>query len=442
VEEQPRTPIEAGLTPFSVLPRFLVGDRAAIGVVANNRRMLLLGGLFCLSAGFAREYDGDDLLHEPWHLVIPLLASLATSFVLYCLLYLAALRRTEPRLAFGANYGRFLSLYWMTAPLAWLYALPVEQFLAPADAMLANLWLLAIVAFWRVALITRCASVLLGAGVVSVLVIVMLFADSLVQVILSYTPMPIFNIMGGIRLTESEALILGAALWVRVTGVATLPIWGLGALVVYASAKPKWTPLDPGVGVHARASKSLWCLAAAALLVWGAVLPYSQPPQQLKRRVEQALEREDVAAAVRLMTERDRSDFPASWNPPPWPGYGQDEPALSLVLTELIDSDIDGWVRDLYVEKLLQSIGSNPRWTFFWGSLDDEELRRYLKIFRAIPATRPTEGDRDYGISDVLEYRADEISEDRKGLYRELQKALLGLEGTSEQPADPTPGPE
>jgi len=35
-----------------------------------------------LLPAFAREYDGEDLLHEPWHLLLPLVASLATSFIL------------------------------------------------------------------------------------------------------------------------------------------------------------------------------------------------------------------------------------------------------------------------------------------------------------------------------------------------------------------------
>jgi hypothetical protein len=425
VEEQPQTPREEGLMPLSVLPRFLVGTRDAIIAVANNRWSLLLGGLFCLSAGFAREYDGDDLLHEPWHLVAPLAASLVTSFALYGLLYVAAWRHAETRPRFFANYWRFLSLYWMTAPLAWVYALPVEQFLSPADAMRVNLWLLAIVAAWRVVLISRCASVLFGAGFLSALMIVMLFADTLVQVILSYTPLPIFNIMGGIRLTESESLILGTAFLVRAVGMMTLPIWVIGALVVFTNIKEKrWTPLAPELGTHQGIGRSLWALAIAALLIWVIVLPYSQPPQQLQGLVADRFEQDDLAGALQLMAEHNRSDFPASWNPPPWPGYGQDEPPLSLVLTTLIDSDIRGWVRDLYVEKLLQKVDRNMDGAFYWESLDDDELQRYAKIFRAIPTTRPTQGGRTYGISDVLEYRADEMSEDRKTLLRDLLASL------------------
>ena len=59
-----------------------------------------IGLLFVLAAGVAREYDGEDLWHEPWHVLLPLGASLATSLVLYLLVRLVAWLRTssEPAL--------------------------------------------------------------------------------------------------------------------------------------------------------------------------------------------------------------------------------------------------------------------------------------------------------------------------------------------------------
>lgn len=425
-----------GVISLALIPRFLLGASDAIAAVANNRSMLWLGGLFCLSAGFAREYDGDDLLHEPWHLVIPLGASLSTSLLLYALLHLAILRRTDPPPSFGANYVRFLSVYWMTAPLAWLYAIPVEQFLSQADAMRANLWLLAVVAAWRVALITRCASVLLGARAVAVTPLVMLFADTLVQVILMFTPLPLFNIMGGIRLTEAESLILNTAFLVRFVGMLTLPIWVVGSLVVLAKSEPQWKPLSYNEGRCARTSRLLWTLAAVSLLAWAFVLPYSQPPQQLKRLVELRLTQGNLPDALGLMGEHDRKAFPAGWDPPPWPGYGVDEPPLNQILIEIIDSDHHGWVRELFVAKFLRVIYLDHGGAYFWRTLEDNELRDYAKIFRALPETLPTKHDPTQGVSDTLEYYADEMSEERKALYHDLLAAMSGDNGshTDEEP--------
>src|SRR5262249_40492318 len=72
---------ENGEMPMSIATLFsyLVGNRSAILRIATTRGTLLLGALLVLSAGFAREYDQADLLHEPWRLLIPFAASLATS---------------------------------------------------------------------------------------------------------------------------------------------------------------------------------------------------------------------------------------------------------------------------------------------------------------------------------------------------------------------------
>jgi hypothetical protein len=71
--------------------RYLVGNRQAIRDLASSRWTLLVGFLFVLSAGFARDYDGKDLLQEPWHLLLPLVASLASSFLLFCLAWITML---------------------------------------------------------------------------------------------------------------------------------------------------------------------------------------------------------------------------------------------------------------------------------------------------------------------------------------------------------------
>lgn len=97
---------------------YLAGRRDAILALAGNRSTLWVGFLFVLSAGFAREYDGEDLLAEPWHLLIPLAASLVSSLLLFGLVLLAARRHKMQEGSAGRLYLQFLGLYWMTAPLA------------------------------------------------------------------------------------------------------------------------------------------------------------------------------------------------------------------------------------------------------------------------------------------------------------------------------------
>jgi hypothetical protein len=146
--------------------RYLIGDRQAILEIAADPRAVWIGLLFVFSAALARDYDGEDLLHEPWHLLIPLAASLAASVVLFALTYgIVQLKRGQlghqgrverffalnpgglqrkrtQGLGFFSAYRSFLGLFWMTAPLAWLYAIPFERFQGPAAALRSNLLIL------------------------------------------------------------------------------------------------------------------------------------------------------------------------------------------------------------------------------------------------------------------------------------------------------------
>jgi hypothetical protein len=126
---------------------YLVGSRRAILEIAASHSAVWLGLLFVLSAAFARDYDGEDLLHEPWHLLIPFAASLTASLVLFIVIYGIAMCTGAPVSKFFAAYRSFLGLFLLTAPLAWLYAIPYERFLSPGAAVWANLATLGLVAW-------------------------------------------------------------------------------------------------------------------------------------------------------------------------------------------------------------------------------------------------------------------------------------------------------
>lgn len=343
---------QVGLT---TLIRFLTGSRQGIIDIAASRQSLWLGALFVLSAGFAREYDGEDLLHEPWHVALPLGASLATSFILYQLLHLAARQNSSSPQSLP-SYRRFLSLYWMTAPLAWLYAIPVEHFMSAADAVKTNLSLLGVVSLWRVLVISRCAAVLFGSSYIAAFFLVMLFADTLALAILWFTPLPIFNIMGGIRLTESETALRETACLVQFFGGVSWLIWFTGTCIILLAVKRRWVSTEFDDGKGPRVSKPLWAVSIIALAVWSVVLPITQTPQRLRRIAEESLLNGQVAAAIRGMSTHRQTDYPPHWDPPPWPGYGQDTPPLQEVAQVLEDESTAEWVRELYGQKIVDHL--------------------------------------------------------------------------------------
>ena len=94
--------------------------------------------------------------------VCPLLFScFSGSFLFWALYGLFIRRHLEPKdISKLAQWRSFLALFWMTAPVAWLYAIPVERFLSSYQAAQANLTLLGVVSIWRVLLMARIISVL------------------------------------------------------------------------------------------------------------------------------------------------------------------------------------------------------------------------------------------------------------------------------------------
>lgn len=379
---------------ITTLLHYLIGRQSAIEAAARCRGSLWLGLLFVLSAGFAREYDGEDLWREPWHVLLPLAASLLTSFLLFALIEVAVPgKRGEKSERFLGRYRTFLGLYWLTAPLAWLYAIPLERFTSAADAVRLNLLLLAIVSVWRVALMTRIVSLLYVRSAPAAFFLVMLFADSVAMVVFWMTPLPILSIMGGIRLSESEQLIQEAGFQVRFLGTVSWPLWLIGAIVVavrgrrrLSKQEPRREPLE---GERRRVTMSLWALAAMSVLVWMAILPLTQPEQVNRGRVERMLLGGHVDEALAYMSAREREAFPPHWDPPPRFGYGQRVPALVPLLIAAQQPHVAPWVRELFYEKLsLQSL-AYP-WSHYDHAvrlveLSDEQLVRYARLLESHP---------------------------------------------------------
>jgi hypothetical protein len=369
-----------------ILPLYLIGSRRAILRIAESRHTLWVGLLFVLSAGFAREYDGADLLHEPWHLALPLVASLGTSIVLYVLVFMAARNRGVMELTFWEGYRTLLTFYWWTAPLAWLYAIPVERLMPPGDATAANLWLLAIVSVWRVLLISRALTVWLGAGFFGMLFIVIFFADSVAVLLAFLSPKPIFNIMGGVRLSEPDRVVLDAMLTMMFLGGMSWLVWLAAAVAVISKRKPPWG-LSKSL-VDRRVSKPLWAVAAVFLVVGIAILPIGQPEQQHRWQIEQVLHGADLDAAVQYAADHSRNDFPPVWDAPPRLGYDEDTPRVIDVIAAIDRHPTPPWFRDIYVEKLSQ----DPRGTFWHAAPtehdpDPTDFHRILDAFQKyVPA--------------------------------------------------------
>jgi hypothetical protein len=356
------------------LLRYLIGDRQAILELAASRWALPVGALFVLSAGLAREYDGEDLLHEPWHLLIPFGASLLSSLILFGFACVRGAWRSEKWPGFFRAYQSFLGLFWLTAPLAWLYAIPYERFLDPRGAAQANLATLGLVAAWRVALMTRVLVVVLNYTFLEASTLVMTFAQVVVLLALYFLPFPLLQFMGGVRLSDADSVVRDAALVVLTVSLFALPVLLVCLLVAVVCGRPNWQVSAPA---PARPNRPLWLVAFASVAVWVLVLPFTQPEQQLRWRVEQDFRAGRFGPMLAEMSAHAPEDFPPHWQP--LPRYWKDGYEKILdVCEEMVQRPPAPWVRQVYLNKLRELMR-------LWGVWHAVDVGRVGALLTTLP---------------------------------------------------------
>lgn len=294
-------PVRAGVGEWL---SFLAGRRNGILALANCRHTVWIGALFVLTAAIAREYDQEFIPRSPWLLLVPFGASLGSSFLLWLLLWLAMLRNRRKLTPFWGNYRRFLGLFWMTAPMAWLYAIPYERFLPPLDAMYANYATLGLVAAWRVFLMIRVAQVWCGRSAFGATILVLFFGDAVLFAALVLSPWPVIDMMSGnndpVAAAEQGVLFLTLMLSFFALPASFVP--------VFIWACSRGSPVPPHIVSPAPmqpAGNSLLAMAAGAMLVCAVVLPFAQheirdkPTFEERRQVQREERRRELDRRMR-----------------------------------------------------------------------------------------------------------------------------------------------
>jgi hypothetical protein len=367
------------LTP-GLLASYLAGRATAIRRIAAAPSAVRVGLLFVLSAGLAREYDNEYLLGEPWYAFLPLAASLGTATILFNIFYLFTARRAE--MGYGRLFRAFLGLYWLTAPLAWLYAIPYERFLSELDAVKMNLLTLAFVSVMRVVLMIRTGRVLFGLSHDSSILTVLFFGDAVLLAALHVSPAPIIDIMGGIHSSSAATSFIGSThLLLGLLSFLSLPFWFVLALIAWCvHQKPRIPALEEPAGI----SRAMWNLAAASLVGGLLLLPVAQPEQRLRHSVEEAFQRHDIAAGVAILAAHPKNEFPPHWDPPPRPDWREDTPKVAAVLEHALLVQAPEWVISAYSTKWRAALTSKSYvYRFQWDDttmIDPAEAARDVRI--------------------------------------------------------------
>lgn len=346
---------------IKTLLKFLIGDRETILQLAADPRTPAVGALFVFSAGLAREYDGEYLLAEPWHLLLPFGVSLFLASVLFVSTLVGPRLpdQPQPRPPLGRRYLAFLGLFWWTAPLAWLYAVPFERVLGAAPSVRANLWLLGVVSAWRVLLISRVMTVITGRRWLATFFITMLLAVTVAVVLLYNLTLPLVALMGGVRLSESDELLASVGLTVVVLGFYSWFVWFVGATMGLVSLTG-WIVVKPGDAVR----RPSWPLPIMATGLFLALLPFTQPEQRRRHLVERELRAGHIAEGLAALEAHPQSQFPPHWDPPPRITQQEEVPPLLEVMETMVERPTQEWVRAIYVEKFERAYLERPqhRW--------------------------------------------------------------------------------
>jgi hypothetical protein len=183
----------------------------------------LIAGLLCTwVVGMGRYWDNPRA---------EFLQHLGVGSVVYVIALALFLTLVLRPMSKEVSYSKILTFVTLTSPPAMLYAIPVEQFMTLKAAQLTNVWFLATVAVWRVALLVsyiRKALLLSWARTIVVtLVPLMLIVASLALLNLEHV---VFRIMGGLADSDRSAndgayMVVLLLTWLSVFGAIPVLIF-------------------------------------------------------------------------------------------------------------------------------------------------------------------------------------------------------------------------
>ncbi len=300
------------ITPVTIF-NFLLGRSDAIRAIASTKHILLLSLLFIISSGLARNYDHHLLLKELKWILGPFFMAFFSSTLIFLLIKLGG-RLPKPTSPFN-NYRGYLRCFLMTAPLAWIYGIPIESLTEPLYAAQFNFTLLIIVSIWRVLIMIRTLqtlfnhNILLSTQLILIPASLEMFLGSLIK------RLDIVGLMAGNYLSPAETFLRQA------TGFVTLTSLGIFAfllltLVINRGAFPI-PERKPSPAPKTQTNKiplTTWMLPLLAILTFSVVSISPQERLKNKHHLQQLLKMDSFSNAARFLDSKNSIDFPPHHN--------------------------------------------------------------------------------------------------------------------------------
>ncbi len=326
---------------------FLFGVAPSIRRVLRCPSSLFLALALVATAAIAREYDAVSWLHRPQELLGPFVASLVFGsilfvFVLACLGSIGRKSRSVVR-----DYRLFMTGYWMTAPLAWLYAMPIETMTDEVTAIRFNLTMLSIVSIWRMLLFTRVVAIQFGIPMLAVLPWIVTPCMVIAFVSLLSRMLSMVSIMGGIRLTQTQRILSDYQGGVAATcfyGIIPMLLYGLVAIPLVRSGWGRKHQIGKSSVMLDRRVWG-WPIFAAIVLLAGA--SQFQPKLYRAAEIDELLRADNVVEAIETMQQLGENALPRVWDPPPkFPDRDSQRPLISVLTSAITKTECDRWIFD------------------------------------------------------------------------------------------------
>lgn len=330
---------------------YLLGREDAIRRVASNRSAWIAGLLLVLMAGIAREYDQTYIPHFGTRFLFPVISSFIAAAVIYGCLTGFILPKASPdneaeNEKKPGGFLCFLSLFWMTAPFAWVYAYPAEHLFPPREAAWINIGLLIFVATARVLLLSRVLSVLYEISFLRTLSSVLLISSVIMGFGSISTSLSLVQMMGGLRYSPEEQVLrhaAGVALGLSIGGFCFFGIvCMILANVKMESRKCLPEPSQSGIPV---------VFLSLAMAAWFFVLVPQQNKLALNHQALWLMQQKDYAGMLAFLSKHSPDDFNKVHRLPPDPYEYWGLAVLPEVIVGLNDKSAP-WVREMYLDYL------------------------------------------------------------------------------------------
>jgi hypothetical protein len=331
--------------------RFQWGAREAITSLAASRATLPTGIVLVLLTSIARNHDQTWIGESPVRWVLgPLLFSLMSGTWLFLTVYALGIRSNWnielQNRSFWRDWPAFMGLFWMTAPVAWLYAIPVERFLDPIQAARANVALLATVSLWRVLLFARVVQVIGSVRYRDALRWVLMAAAIETAVIIFFATFgeAIMRGMAGLRYSPAQE-VLYRALNIAFTGAI-----GVGAIAIFIELVFGREAPRSRLPVQRGDTLPRWFLAGVTVF-WMGVAVLSQPGVRRTAHVEALMNSGQFREALDFLASHPPDQF-APGRPLPPRGYEWSTFTQVPGLVSALQTNDPAWVQDHVIGQL------------------------------------------------------------------------------------------